>query len=304
MPLFDRIHAGLKHALHWRGARSSEVTLRGHRIHFYALEGKGSGPPVLLLHGVGSSANGFYKVMFPLARRFRKIYALDLPGNGFSPLPASGPVALQEHVEVVKAFLREVIGEKAFLVGNSLGGAMAITTAHQAPEQLAALGLVAPAGGRVEESRMAELFRAMSVSSLSEAWALTRRLFHRVPVGALLFVPELRRMYGTPAVRAVFKEAEGAAFLEPEVLRSLPMPTLLIWGESEKLLPFESIDYFRAHLPRAGADRRRPRLRARAPGRAPRRRWSLAWSGSRTHIGSDRGNVRSRAPAPLESAPP
>jgi pimeloyl-ACP methyl ester carboxylesterase len=189
--------------------------------------------------------------MFALAKRFRRVYAIDLPGNGFSPLPASGPLSLQQHVDVIKAFLRDVVGEPAFLVGNSLGGAMAITVAHQAPERVKALGLVAPAGARVTEERLAALIKAMSVTSYSEAWSLTRRLFHRAPVGSLLFLPELRRIYGTPAVRAVFAEAATAAdFLQPHVLESLPMPTVLIWGESEKLLPFESIDYFRTHLPR------------------------------------------------------
>lgn len=249
----DLLGAGnkvLRRVLVARGVRSSVNTVRGHQVHSYRLEGRTGSTPVVLLHGLGGQANGFSRTLFGLAKRFGPVCAIDLPGHGFSPVPAGGPLGLEEQVRVVGAFLDEVVGAKAFLVGNSLGGAMAIALAHETPERLRALGLVAPAGARVSAERQAGTLEALNVGTSGQARALTRRLFHRPPLAMLLLSGELKTMYGSPAVKRVFAETKPTDFIAPEVLASLSMPTLLVWGASEKVLPFEGIDYFREHLPR------------------------------------------------------
>src|SRR5687767_8669936 len=100
-----------------RGVDSATVRVRGHPVHRYRLSGVGNGPPVVLLHGLGSSANGFSRVMFELQKTFRAVWAFDLPGNGFSPLPQSGPIPTEDNVRLVLDFMREQVGEPAFLVG-------------------------------------------------------------------------------------------------------------------------------------------------------------------------------------------
>lgn len=233
-----------------RGIASNEVTLGGLPVHFYDVRGTGSGPPIVLVHGLGGSANGFYRLLLPLSRRFSRVVALDLPGNGFSALsPGQRARSAPQQLETLTAFLEEVVREPAFVVGTSLGGAMCITLAHQRPELLRALGLIAPAGARVAEERLKALIEAFDVRTNAEARALTRRLFHKAPVSALLLSADMRKVYGADAVKAVLSEVKTTDFLDPEVLRALAMPTLLIWGESEKLLPYESIDFFRQHLP-------------------------------------------------------
>jgi pimeloyl-ACP methyl ester carboxylesterase len=56
-------------------------------------------------------------------------------------------------------------------------------------------------------------------------------------------------MYGTPAVHRVFATATADDCIPPEELGTLRMPVLLLWGQSDRLLPADGIDYFRAHLP-------------------------------------------------------
>jgi pimeloyl-ACP methyl ester carboxylesterase len=201
---------------------------------------------VVLVHGLGGSANGYWKVLRPLAQHFRRVWAVDLPGNGFSPGPCAGA---HQQVEVLIGFLEQVVEEPALLIGCSLGGAMCITVAHRRPELVRALGLVAPAGAKVAQARVEALLRAFRVTTDTEARALTRRLFHRAPVGALLLAGDLRRVYSSPAVATILAEQQPGDALAPEVLASLQMPTLLLWGEGEKLLPYEGVEYFRAHLP-------------------------------------------------------
>jgi pimeloyl-ACP methyl ester carboxylesterase len=125
---------------------------------------------------------------------------------------------------------------------------MCIALAHERPELVRALALIAPAGARIGQEKLAEVFQAMKVTNSAQARALTRRLFHRAPVLSFLFAPQLRKLYDTPAVRAIVADIDERSFLAPELLSGLRVPTLLLWGGSEKLLPHEAIEYFRTHL--------------------------------------------------------
>lgn len=249
LDLLGTANKALRRVLVARGAVSETTTLGGTVVHHYKVEGAGKGPPLVLLHGLGGSANSFYKTMFQLQPHFSGVFAPDLPGNGFSPLPSSGALPLEEQVRVLLEYLDAVVGEPVFLVGNSLGGAMAVASAWLKPAQFKGLGLVSPAGAKVAPERMGELVQSFEVKDLKAARALTRRLFHRAPLPLMVFAGELKRMYGSEAVRRVLAAGRPADFLAEETLAGLSMPTLLVWGKSEKLLPYEGIEYFRAHLP-------------------------------------------------------
>jgi len=231
-----------------RGAKSTSRPILGHRIHYYEVEGKGTSAPVLLVHGLGGSSNGFYKILFPLARRFSRVFALDLPGHGFSP-PAQPPTTLRQNFEVLAAFCEQVVGAPVFAIGNSLGGGLCLALASERAERVRALGLIAPAGARLAAEQLAEISAVLQVRNGAQARALTRRLFHRAPIVSLVFASLLPAFYGSASVRKVLANLDANAFISPEALRRISVPTLLLWGKSEKLLPFEAVQYFRAHLP-------------------------------------------------------
>jgi pimeloyl-ACP methyl ester carboxylesterase len=239
----------VRRALITSGVSSEVVRLRGVDVHYYRAERGGSGPPLLFVHGLGSSANAFFRTLLPLAKRFRSVIALDLPGNGFSPTPSQGPLALREYVELILEFRRTVIREPVFLVGNSLGGGMAMNVAFQEPDSLVALGLVSPAGARVSDERFAQLIQSFRVNDAAEARVLAHKLFAKAPLPLLFFADELRKMVSTDTVKAIVKEVTPADMVNASDLSALKMPTLLIWGQSEKLLPYEGLAFFRANLP-------------------------------------------------------
>lgn len=242
-------NAMIRRTLISAGVASERATVAGAEVHYYRAQRRGDGVPLLLVHGLGSSANAFFRTLLPLSRRFSRVYALDLPGNGFSPLPAGGPLSAAAQVELLLEFQRRVIGERVFLLGNSLGGAMALNAAAAAPEALHALGLVSPAGARVSEARFRQLLTSFEVHSARDARRLAHQLFARPPLGLLLFADELRKMVNTEAVRALVRHVSPADLFEAPLLRALSMPTLLIWGQQEKLLPYEGLEFFREHLP-------------------------------------------------------
>ena len=251
MNLLELGNRAVRRMLVARGVTSETTQLLGHEVHYYRAIGTGSGPPLFLVHGLGSSANAFFRTVVPLSKRFRAVYAIDLPGNGFSPLPSAGPLALRKYVDVLHAFRKEIIGEKVFLIGNSLGGAMAFYFAHAEPDALEALALISPAGARVAADRLELTMKSFDVTSTKQARVLARKLFAKPSLGLLAFAGELRHMVDTPTVKSIRGEVKAEDLVSEEMLRGLSMPTLLIWGQQEKLLPYESIDYFRAHLPKS-----------------------------------------------------
>jgi pimeloyl-ACP methyl ester carboxylesterase len=243
------LHRAVRRALVGRGVESSVRSVGGHAVHYYRLAGRGSGPPVVLVHGLAGNANGFARMLLGLSARFSSVYGVDLPGNGFSPLPESGPLSLKGYVGVLHAFCQQVVGQPALVVGNSLGGALALTLADRHPEDVCALGLLAPAGARLPPERFAELMGRLEVRTARQGMAFTRRLFHRAPWTALLFATQMHKVHNTPAARAIRAEATVEDHLSPEELARVQMPTLLLWAGSEKLLPAEMLAYFRQHLP-------------------------------------------------------
>ena len=231
------------------GVSSEVVRLRETDVHFYRAEGGGRGPPLMLVHGLGSSANAFFRTLAPLAKSFSSVFAVDLPGNGFSPVPGAGPMPVREQVELLLEFRRRVIGERVFLLGNSLGGGMALNMAFREPDALRALALVSPAGAQITEERFRGLIESFQVQDAKGARVLAHKLFVKPPLSLLLFADELRKMMSSETVKSIVAGISTADLVEGAQLAALPMPTLLIWGQSEKLLPYEGLDFFRAHLP-------------------------------------------------------
>jgi pimeloyl-ACP methyl ester carboxylesterase len=233
-----------------RGVRSEWVDVAGQSLHHYELKGRGKGPPVVLVHGLGGTANGFARIFFGLAQRFERVLAVDLPGHGFSPEYCAGQLCMRAQYEMLVGYCRKMVGGQAFVVGNSLGGAMSISLAAEHPELVGALGLVAPAGADVGHERIRAVLESMDVRTAEQARELTRRLFHQPPWLAMAMANMLRDVYARPAVRALSEDALATReVLTPETLRRLTMPVLCVWGGSERLLPRESLDFFRAHLP-------------------------------------------------------
>jgi pimeloyl-ACP methyl ester carboxylesterase len=248
--LLGGVQKAMRHMLRARGVESKVVSVSGQSVHMYELKGQGKGPPVVLVHGLGGSSNGFSGVFFGLARRFSRVLAVDLPGHGFSGEYCGGPVCVRGQFDVLRAWCEQVVGEPAFVVGNSLGGAMSVKLAADHPSLVRALALVAPAGAALAPEVFDALLSSFDIRTPAEARALTRRLFHKPPLPLMLFATELKKFYGTATVQALAAEARATReCLAPEELRSLKMPVLLVWGGSDRLLPAETLEYYRAHLP-------------------------------------------------------
>ena len=108
------------------------------------VSGAGDGPPILLIHGYGDTADGWRRVVPGLLRGHR-VVALDMPPFGRSGSPPSGKL-LDFYSDFFPAFLDELEIERTTVIGHSLGGAVALRLAVENPDRVERLGLVAPAG--------------------------------------------------------------------------------------------------------------------------------------------------------------
>ena len=109
----------------------------------YVTEG-GAGPPILLIHGYGDTADGWRRVVPGLVKDHR-VVALDMPPFGRSGEPPKGKL-LDFYSEFFPTFLDELELERTTVIGHSLGGAVALRLAVENPDRVERLGLVAAAG--------------------------------------------------------------------------------------------------------------------------------------------------------------
>lgn len=213
-----------------------------------ALDIAGSGEPLVLLHGVGASRAIWRGVIDRLAGE-RLVLAPDIPGLGESP-PAGEGFELPEIADVLVQALSERVSGPVDLVGNSLGGAIAVILARRRPELVRRLVLAAPAGFSPRPS-----IAAGTLGRLSESAIASRRVIG----GALAGNAAARRilLWGTVAApermsaadaRAMFDASRGssrigaavAAVLECDLrpeLRKLDVPLGLIWGDRDGVIP-------------------------------------------------------------------
>ena len=235
-------------ALMAQAAESWTAPLAGHRVHRYAFAGRGEGPPVLLLHGLGGQASSMAPLVPGLTGLARRVVLLELPGHGRSPEPLHGPLSAREYGAVAIACAEELQREhdsKVVLVGNSLGGALALYTAHERPELCAGVAGLNPAGAELSDEAVNGLPRAFSDANQGAA-QMAALLFHRTPWPFWLVARDFARHWGTSTVQRILDDARTGndRSLGMEVLTDIHVPVLIVWGKEDRLLPLRSVEDF------------------------------------------------------------
>jgi pimeloyl-ACP methyl ester carboxylesterase len=238
------------------GKRSREeirrITLHGHSV---AYRQAGSGPVVVLVHGITSSSATWQRVMPDLARSFTVI-APDLAGHGESAKP-KGDYSLGAHASNVRDLLLALGHERATFVGHSLGGGIVMQLCYQFPERCERLVLV-DSGGLGREVSL--LLRAatlpgselvlpfLAATRLLDAGARAGGLLGRLGLHLPTDLQEMGRGHSTLAdseARAAFVQTLRAV-VEPGGQRvdasnrlylTQHIPFLLMWGERDSIIP-------------------------------------------------------------------
>jgi pimeloyl-ACP methyl ester carboxylesterase len=219
------------------------------------LEG-GKGEALVLIHGFAGDKDNFTRMAGGLTGRFRVIIP-DLPGFGDATRDLSAQYRMSDQVERLHAFCRALGLNRVILGGNSMGGFIAAQYASEFPEEVAALWLIAPAG--VEAAYDNEHFcryretgkTPLLIRQPSEGRALLDAAMSRPP-----FIPDF--VLGTLSRRAardftlhsqiMTDLTEQSPFLETQ-FRSLTTPTLIVWGDEDKILNPKAAKTFQRLFP-------------------------------------------------------
>jgi len=234
-----------------QGFRSRTLVVGGRRVHLYERRGKGTGPAVVLVHGLGGNAYSFTPLLRPLVKACKRVLLVELPGHGRSLLGESAPATVLECAAVVAAALAD-LGEPAVLIGNSLGGALSLHLASTLPEQVLGVVGLSPAGAPLVGPARDNVLQTFRGGSAQAAMELNRKLYKRPPRVAWLFGRSLGRHFDSEVIRTLLEplSRRDDAGLPLDVLAKIKQPVLILWGDSDGILPQSSVAFFRAHLPR------------------------------------------------------
>jgi pimeloyl-ACP methyl ester carboxylesterase len=198
----------------------------------------GSGPPLLLVHGLGSNAaQDWGRLVAPLARSYH-VYAPDLPGFGRSERPADADYSIPMQVEAVRAFLEAVGVSRARVAGLSMGGWIVARLAGQHPELVERLVLVDPAGLRPEDGSPipVELLFPRDVAGVRRMIAAIRHKPPPAPAFLLRDILAVRKREEWIVRRALESMRPGKDWVNGTLARA-DMPVLVIWGKQDALIP-------------------------------------------------------------------
>ncbi len=230
------------------GVASRHVDTGHVRHHAYVARGGGRLPPVVLLHGLSDSALTFMAVLRRLRPHVQQVTVLEAGGHGLSGEPRAEYTPAVHMASMTQA-LDVLVGEPAIIVGNSLGGATAMRHALARPELVRGLVLISPAGAPVDDDDTAALRRAFDLRTADDAVRFLDRICVRRPPAARLLAGKLIDQAGRSAVRDLLRTASAADALTAAELGRIAVPTWLLWGRAERLLPPSMLTYLRAHLP-------------------------------------------------------
>ncbi|AYE88238.1 alpha/beta fold hydrolase [Sulfitobacter sp. D7] len=227
-----------------------------------------TGPDILLVHGISSSIEDWSANLGPLSDTAR-VWAVDLPGCGMSEARADFDYSLENQSRFLAAFMEAVGLDRAHVVGHSLGGRLTLSLARIAPERVASITLVAPAGIGFDTNIM---FRLSTLPGLGELLTYpnpmgTRMLmrdaihddslvtsdmiaervaFGKRPGNHRAFLKTLRGFVGLSGFRrAAISDIHGW-------LHELRQPLHSIWGENDTFISPRHAAFVTERLPEAG----------------------------------------------------
>jgi 2-hydroxy-6-oxonona-2,4-dienedioate hydrolase len=229
-------------ALQAQPAIDKQIDVFGQKIHYVEA---GTGPAVILLHGLGGDVTNWGQNIPALAPKYH-VFAIDQIGFGKSDKPTIN-FRIETLVEFLDAFCRKLEISKAAVVGNSLGGwaAMAFTLAH--PEKVSRLVLVDSAGYSMEkQGRKAsrEEMLALNPSTLLQAklvlnMILANKQMITDGLAQQFFAQHLSRNDGY-TINAFIDSILRDEDVVDGRLGAIKVPTLIVWGREDLLVPLNN----------------------------------------------------------------
>lgn len=240
----------------WHAA-SRMLSVEGADLHVVDL-GEG-GTPLILIHGFLMSSYMWRENLESLSEN-RRVLAVCLPGCGWSAV-GEGPYDLEAQGRAVLAMMDALKIERACLAGHSLGGAIALWIARHHPERVERMALVCalavkrplPAPWAFANRRLAGLYRLFFRPAMAKR-AIERLAYKDIQLDEDYmrhFIEPLRRPGGVEAAMVIAQVCRTVTNGSAAELASIQPEALVLWGDSDRLLPESIGTRLAAYLPNA-----------------------------------------------------
>jgi pimeloyl-ACP methyl ester carboxylesterase len=230
------------------------IEVDGARLHYLD---RGTGPVVVLVHGLGGNLRNFSGLVDKLAATFR-VVAVDRPGSGYSTMVSREHPTLRAQATIIVRFIQKLGLDRPLLVGHSLGGALSLALALDHPHSVRALVLISTLS-QVERAPPA-VFKSLDIRSPALRWLITWTLM--APLGKLAHQATLKAVFAPELVPKSFDVDSGGALglrpnsfiaaskdmvMVPDDLAlmmarypSLAIPVDVIFGRQDPILDYQT----------------------------------------------------------------
>ncbi len=217
---------------------------------------KGSGPAIVMIHGLGGQMRNFARAVVDDLARDHRVILLDRPGSGYSVRAPGASAGLAAQAKTVAAFIEQLGLEEPTLVGHSLGGALSLAVALNHPEVVGRLALIAPLTQVVHNPPA--VFKGLAIPSpvlrRTVSWTVA------TPMGILKGQEAVRQIFAPEPVPESFAvEGGGLLTLRPdnfynassdlvavnedlpglvERYASLKVPVSILYGREDAILDY------------------------------------------------------------------
>ena len=245
----------------WAQPPSTFMELDGMQVHLRDTGPVDDPTPIVMLHGMSSSLHSFTAWQTMLQSHHR-VLSVDLPGFGLTGPSPQGDYRTDAYTRFVLRLLDNMGLKRVILVGNALGGEVAWQTAVLAPERVKKLVLIDSDGYQPSVLSMPLAFQIASMRWMR--WVSERIL------PKLLVESSVRSVFGDPSRatpdkvdryfemalrvgnrRALFQRMDQAQFgVSASLIRRVTQPTLVIWGERDRMISPDQGQLFCRDIPR------------------------------------------------------
>jgi pimeloyl-ACP methyl ester carboxylesterase len=250
----------------WAPAPSQFVQLNGQQVHLRD-EGPRTDPePIVLIHGTSSSLHTWDGWVAGLKAE-RRVIRMDLPAFGLTGAQEGQVLTQMAYVEFVRSLLDQLGVARAVVAGNSLGGEIAWMLAAHHPERVSKLVLVDAGGYAFPREGMPIGFRLATIPQLKPVvpYLMPPGTIERTVQGVYgdptRITPDLIERYRDMALRegnrrALFERfAQSKMGAHADEVKQVHQPTLILWGQKDRLIPPGHADKFLADIPGSTAVR-------------------------------------------------
>ncbi len=237
--------------------------------------GPADGEPILFIHGTAAWSGLWRETMTPLAEADYRCIAIDIPPFGFSERPATPSYGNRDQARRIVALMDSLGIERGILLGHSFGGGATVETALMIPDRVEALILLDVGGLNLNllsperGTSAAEIFLGTpAVRNPILATTATNPLFTRTLLSSMILDPtdatdEKIEILQAPLVledatdtlgdwlQYVLTVQEASLTSDPASYDRLTMPALIVWGDSDKVIPIEEGQYLNRLVPHA-----------------------------------------------------